>query len=63
MNAPKLPKDPLFRVELRIARRADELARLYGTDPVHALDPWRQAEREMFGILAATARHFRRVRI
>lgn len=62
MNPPKFPKDQLFRVELRIARRADELARLYGSDPVHALDPWRQAEREMFGVLATALRHSRRLR-
>lgn len=62
MNTPKLPKDELFRVELRIARRADELARLHGTDPAHALDPWRQAERELLGVLSIVARHSRRVR-
>lgn len=51
MNTPRLPQDELFRVELRIARRADELARLHGTNPVRALDPWRQAERELLGVL------------
>lgn len=40
--------DELFEVELRIAQRADELVRLHGTDPVHALEHWRQAEREVW---------------
>ncbi|HVU35021.1 MAG TPA: hypothetical protein VHE61_16425 [Opitutaceae bacterium] len=46
MNTPTLPTDELFEMELRIAQRADELVREFGTDPEHALEPWRQAERE-----------------
>lgn len=40
--------DELFRLERRIARRADELARRLGFDRGNALDHWRQAEREIF---------------
>lgn len=48
MKNPKLPTDELFEVERRIARRADELTRRFGSDPVHALEYWRQAEREVW---------------
>ncbi|HUR56083.1 MAG TPA: DUF2934 domain-containing protein [Opitutaceae bacterium] len=51
MNTPKpaaMMDDALFRVERKIARRADELSRLLGYDPGHALDHWRQAEREVW---------------
>lgn len=48
MKNPKLPPDELFEVERRIARRADELTRRFGSDPVHALDHWRQAEQEVW---------------
>ena len=47
MKPPKTT-DELFEVELRIAKRADELVRLFGLDPVHALKQWRQAEREVW---------------
>lgn len=51
MNTPKtsgLMDDALFRVERKIARRADELSRQLGYDPGHALDHWRQAEQEVW---------------
>jgi hypothetical protein len=51
MNTPKpaaTMDDALFRVERKIARRADELARTLGYDPEHALEHWRQAEREVW---------------
>lgn len=48
MNAFDLPNDPLFQLERRIAQRADQLARLMGVDRGHALEPWRQAEREIW---------------
>ena len=47
-NNLSLPDDDLFQVERRIARRADELARLYGTNSRTALDHWRQAEAEVW---------------
>jgi hypothetical protein len=62
MNTPRLPTDELFRVELRIARRADQLVRMHGNDPVHALDPWRQAERELLNRLPGWLRQMRRAR-
>ena len=48
MNTPNEPADKLFELELRIAQRADELVRLFGTDPTQALKQWRQAEREVW---------------
>lgn len=48
MNTFELPNDPLFQLERHIAQRADELALLMGVDRGHALDPWRQAEREVW---------------
>lgn len=48
MNPPTQPADELFELELRIAQRADELVRLFGPDPLHALKQWRQAEREVW---------------
>lgn len=42
------PLDELFEVERTIARRADEISHERGFDPVHALDNWRQAEREFW---------------
>ena len=47
-NNLSLPDDDLFQVERRIARRADELARLYGTNSRSALDHWRQAEADVW---------------
>jgi hypothetical protein len=47
MNTP-LPSDALFQMERRIAQRADDLARRFGVDRGHALDHWRQAEREVW---------------
>ena len=47
-NNLSLPDDDLFQVERRIARRADELARLHGTNSRSALDHWRQAEAEVW---------------
>ena len=56
MNTPKQPADELFELELRIAQRADELVRLFGPDPLHALNQWRKAEREVWqDRMAATA--------
>ncbi len=48
MNAPQAPADELFEVELEIAKRADELVRLFGPDPTQALKQWRQAEQEIW---------------
>jgi hypothetical protein len=49
MNTPYRPSlDPLFGIERRIARRADELTRCNGTDPTQALAAWRQAESEVW---------------
>lgn len=48
MNKTSSLLDELFRVELRIARRADELARRLGDGADRALEPWRQAEREFW---------------
>lgn len=48
MKTPRLPTDELFQVERQIARRADELTRRFGSDPVQALEHWRQAEREFW---------------
>lgn len=45
---PAMSDDALFRVERKIARRADELSRQLGYDPGNALDHWRQAEREVW---------------
>lgn len=47
-SAPSAADDALFRVELEIARRADELTRRFGTNPVSALEHWRAAEREVW---------------
>jgi hypothetical protein len=41
----EFPSDELSQMELRIARRADELARTQNYDP--AQDFWQQAEREL----------------
>ena len=41
----EFPSDELSQLELRIARRADELARTQNYDP--AQDFWQQAEREL----------------
>jgi hypothetical protein len=40
--------DPLFELERKIARRADALTRERGCDPQHALERWREAEREVW---------------
>lgn len=48
MNTPTQPADELFELELRIAQRADELVRISGPDPLHALEQWREAEREVW---------------
>lgn len=42
------PQDELFEMERRIARRADELTRQFGTKPLSALDHWRRAEEEVW---------------
>ena len=43
-----LPDDALFRIERRIAQRADELSQERGPDRQHNLDHWLQAEREVW---------------
>jgi hypothetical protein len=51
MNPEKLdvwPDDPLFRIERRIAQRADELSKSVGLQQAHARDLWQQAEREVW---------------
>ncbi len=47
-TAPHTPTDELFKLERKIARRADQLVRKFGFDRAHSLDPWRQAEREVW---------------
>ena len=47
-NNPSLQDDDLFQMERRIARRADELTRTLGTNPLSALDHWRRAEAELW---------------
>lgn len=49
MNALADPNDPLFEIERRIARRADELTRLFGFNRSRVLEHWRRAEREVWG--------------
>jgi hypothetical protein len=39
----------LFELELRIARRADELAQTGGSRPRRDLEHWLRAEREIMG--------------
>ena len=51
MKAPTLPTDELFQLERKIAQRADELSRCLGVDREHALEHWRQAEREILGVV------------
>lgn len=46
---PQLPTDDLFQIERRIAQRADDISRQLGVDRGHALEHWRQAEREVWG--------------
>jgi hypothetical protein len=49
--------DPLFEVELRVARRADELARTQGPGTASP-ECWLRAEREVFGEpVAASSDH------
>jgi hypothetical protein len=40
--------EELIRIELRIARRADELARLFGSSREKDVTHWLQAEHEMW---------------
>jgi hypothetical protein len=47
MKNPDFADDPLFVVERRIARRADELSR-DGCTREQALEHWRQAEAEVW---------------
>jgi hypothetical protein len=53
MKLHTLPDDELFQVEQKIARRADDLMRQPGSGPGHALECWLQAEREIWGAIAA----------
>ena len=48
MKSATFTDDPLFELERKIARRADELTRQRGTDREHALEHWREAEREIW---------------
>lgn len=48
MKKPEDATDTLFELEQKIARRADELTREQGGDFAHALNNWRQAEREVW---------------
>jgi len=41
------PEDELSQFELHVARRADELVKLYGSGPGRDMDFWLQAEQEM----------------
>ena len=43
-----LLQDELFEMERRIARRADQLTRQFGTHPLTPLDHWRRAEEEVW---------------
>jgi hypothetical protein len=50
----------LFELEVRIARRADELVRM-ATNPCSSLECWLRAEREVFAAIVSL-RSFRAVR-
>jgi hypothetical protein len=54
-GAESMTADPLARIELRIAQRADTLARSRETQGTLDCDraTWRRAEAEVFGHLAA----------
>lgn len=52
MNTSGFPADELFNLELRIARRADEIARRLEKGPSHPLEPWKQAENEIWSTTA-----------
>ena len=43
-----VPDDPLSQLELRVAKRADELARIGGAGTGTDLAYWMRAEREVF---------------
>lgn len=47
MNNGDYVDDPLFALELEVARRADELSRKPGLDRRSALELWCEAEREL----------------
>jgi hypothetical protein len=47
MDESDLPQDPLFTLERKIARRADELSRLRNTAAEFTLVNWLEAELEM----------------
>lgn len=55
MKTDDFPADPLFELERKIARRADELSRKSGNDSDRALDCWLQAEREIWSSFAPSA--------
>ena len=52
MNPLTAPTDPLFLLEQRIARRADELSLKFGQDADHGLGHWQRAEREVWDELS-----------
>jgi hypothetical protein len=45
----EFPADELLRLELKIARRADELSRSAPPDPISDREHWVQAERDVLG--------------
>jgi hypothetical protein len=47
MKAVASPRDPLFELERKIARRADEISRQL-RDSGRSIEPWCQAEREIW---------------
>ncbi|SDS32816.1 hypothetical protein [Opitutus sp. GAS368] len=48
---PAIQRNDLAHLQLEIARRADQLARLVISDPVTDIDLWSQAEQEVFARL------------
>lgn len=49
MNADSASDDPIFDLELRIARRADQLAAACSTGSSHGLECWLKTEAEELG--------------
>ncbi len=52
MNEPAFPLDPFFELQLRVARRADELAHQDTSAPRAHPVCWLRAEAEIFGLNA-----------
>jgi hypothetical protein len=55
MKTAEFPVDPLFELERKIARRADQLTRTAGNDREQALACWLQAEREIWNATVTPA--------